>query len=659
MNKQPPREYRRLPRQLGQLAGVLLTTALIFSVFTLHWQMRTLQSRVADEPSSTSEESTQKESREQRAIFPEAVESIDALLAARNAAGTRKLFNALTTKASSGSLTADTGLTFRSDGELRGTLLRNDRRYFQIRGRKVHGDVEIESRLEKTAILRKAGPKGREFVETERKRLDRVVAAERKMRRRLNELVERGETAQLLEARDMRPTRIVKDGFILRRGIANAGGAVVARIAADAEEDEYRVNGSPLEEGKRLAGAVAEVLRDYDPQEELEETEERLAARLSGLIDDKGFQAYLEDRDLKVGTAEREETNIPGRVRYPLLTAEGETAGAFVLEPSEGRILLQAEQGATERTILELPVTHGLGSEAVEGHPAFLLLGNHEGLTDTIVLVQPGEETISMVSIPRDLYYEEHKINELYKARGPEGIMKAVQEITGIEIEHYVTVDLDGFSALVDALGSVPVDLEKELLDPNMQYTADGKRRMLYFSRGTHEIGGDAALALARSRSTTSDFSRARRQQSILEGIRRRIDQLSLAEAGKLYDLLQAIYEYTATDLSINEMLSYYRKYRDAGQIRHLVLSSENVLHSTYLGLHVRDMELHQAPELEEEKWGAWILRPLEDDWALISWYVDAWLSGVKPNIDQYLQGREEAEEKKADGPKETKDRND
>jgi hypothetical protein len=106
-------------------------------------------------------------------------------------------------------------------------------------------------------------------------------------------------------------------------------------------------------------------------------------------------------------------------------------------------------------------------------------------------------------------------------------------------------------------------------------------------------------------------------------------------------------------------MLSYYRKYRDAGQSRHLVLSSENVLHSTYLGLHVRDMELHQAKELEDEKWGAWILRPLEDDWDLISWYVNGWLSGVKPKIDQYLQGREEAEEKKADGPKETKDRND
>ena len=621
---------------------MLLITALIFSVFALNRQVQTLQSRIAEEHSSKSEECTKEKSQEQRAMFGEAVESIDALLAKRNAARTRELFNALITKEAPGSITADTGLTFRSDGELRGTLLRNDRRYFWIRGRNVHGDVEIESRLEKTVILRTAGPKGREFVEAERKRLDRVVAAEQRMRNRLKMLTERVET--VLERRDLRPTRIVKDGFVLRRGIANAGGAVVVRIAADAEKDEYRVNGSPLEEGKTLPAKVTEVLRDYEPQEVLEKTEERLAGRLSGLVGDKGFQAYLDDRNLKVGAAERERTQATGRVRYPLLTTGGEPAGVFVLDPSEGRILLQTAQRETEWTILELPVTHGLGGRTVEGHPAFLLLGKHEGLADTIVLVKPGTERISMVSIPRDLYYDEHKINELYKARGSEGIMKAVEEITGIVVDHYVTVDLDGFSALVDALGTVPVDLEQELLDPNMQYTVDGQQQMLYFSRGKHEIGGNAALALARSRSTTSDFSRARRQQIILEGIRRRIDQLSLAEAGKLYDLLQAMYEYTGTDMGMSEMLRYYRRYRDIEEIRHLVLSSENVLHSTYLGLHVRDMELHQARELDEDKWGAWILRPLEDDWDLISWYVDAWISGMKPNIEQYLQSRDDTE---------------
>lgn len=168
---------------------------------------------------------------------------------------------------------------------------------------------------------------------------------------------------------------------------------------------------------------------------------------------------------------------------------------------------------------------------------------------------------------------------------------------------------------------------------------------MLFFSRGTHEINGSAALALARSRSTTSDFSRARRQQLILDGIRDRIDQLNLTDADKLFDIVEAILRYTETDLKVNDIIRFYRRYRDARELRSKVLSTDNILYSTYAGVEERDMELEQAEELDENQLGAWILLPRQDDWDLIPWYVHTWLSGVEPNLEEKLESGEIEEE--------------
>ncbi|MFO7849575.1 MAG: LCP family protein, partial [Spirochaetia bacterium] len=349
-----------------------------------------------------------------------------------------------------------------------------------------------------------------------------------------------------------------------------------------------------------------------------------------------GFKRYLKERKLEISSTPEEESTNNFVHRYPITTENGEIAGSVVLDPEEGVISLEDRQEQTEQTIDEIMVSHGLGGGSAQDaeDPAFLLLGEHDGLSDTIMLVKPSRRTVSMIGIPRDLYFQGKKINELYLQRGPKGMMSIVSEITGVEVDHYVTIDTDGFSDLVDALGAVTVELETELLDPNMHYPAEGEMRMLYFSAGKHKIKGDAALALVRSRSTTSDFSRARRQQLVLEGIRNRADQLSLSDAGKLYNLVQTIIEYTDTDLGIKNMLRYYRRYRDVQDTRHLVLSSDNILYSTYLGLHNRDMDLQQADELEKEKLGAWILLPKYNDWDLIPWYVHTWLSGIEPDME-------------------------
>ncbi len=614
-----------------------LIAALVISSFFIYKKIHTIERAVSvidKRQRSTQEEQQEGDTGEE--IFKTAVESIDELLEQRHAEETEKLFAALTAEEDPASLAGDTGMRFRFDGDLRGTLLRNERRYFRLRGDKVKGEVEIESLTEESLRVENNTADAREFVIEQRDQLDGIVENENEMREKIIEITERGNTADLITSKDMATTRIVKEDFVLRRGITNSGGAVVVRIEADAEHDQYRVDGERIEDEDKLNKTVYNAVDNYDPQEEILQTLERLEERLKILLDDEGFQAYLHERELKIADTPEDNSKNNAVQKYPLIEENAGNAGYIVLDAEEGEIYIEDEQQKVQRTLDSVMVTHGLGGSSSQdtGDPAFLLLGEHDGLSDTIMLVKPDSRTVSMIGIPRDLYYRGRKLNELHLQEGPEGTMSAVQEITGVEINHYVTIDTGGFSDLVDSLGSITVELENELLDPNMHYSSKGDMRMLYFSAGPHEIEGDAALALVRSRSTTSDFSRARRQQLVLEGIRSRADQLSLSDAGKLYDLIQTVIKYTDTDLGIRDLLRYYRRYRDVVETRHLVLSSDNILYSTYLGLHSRDMELRQAKELEEEQLGAWILLPRGNDWGAVSWYVGTWLSGIEPDSE-------------------------
>jgi hypothetical protein len=184
-----------------------------------------------------------------------------------------------------------------------------------------------------------------------------------------------------------------------------------------------------------------------------------------------------------------------------------------------------------------------------------------------------------------------------------------------------------------------------------MSYEVDGESRMLFFPSGTHDLNGSAALALARSRETTSDFSRARRQQLIISGIRRRIDQLALTDADHLFRLVTAAIRYTDTDLGFTDALTYYRRYRDLGDLRRLVLSTDNVFHSTYSELHEEGLPVERAEGLEQDEIGQWILRPKNESWAGVRAFVEEWLTGGDPSADEIFEDEGDTEAQVDLGP--------
>lgn len=229
--------------------------------------------------------------------------------------------------------------------------------------------------------------------------------------------------------------------------------------------------------------------------------------------------------------------------------------------PFPGKVdLFQTISGA-EQNKINLLVT-GIGG------------GDHDGadLTDTILFVSlhPESKTISLLSIPRDLYVEyplggRGKINEIYMRglRSKESQTQAMtdladklREITGEKMDHYLNIDFDGFTKFIDLLGGIEVNVEEDITDTEYP---DNNWGYITFSikKGRQILDGATALKYARSRHSTSDFDRSRRQQLVIKAVKDKLFSLDiLTSPTKIKSLYYAIVSHIKTDLSMGQIAS-------------------------------------------------------------------------------------------------------
>ena len=166
-------------------------------------------------------------------------------------------------------------------------------------------------------------------------------------------------------------------------------------------------------------------------------------------------------------------------------------------------------------------------------------IGEESARTDTIMIVAINRDsnTASIISLPRDLYvYIPGSImNRLNTAlaRGEEkeyeggGIGLLKQTILynfGIPIHNYARVDFDAFQEIVDAIGGVEMAVSCRLQDwrlkePGLDIHDEDNWEQFALEQGIYEMDGDLALWYARSRITSSDFDRGRRQQQLLRAM--------------------------------------------------------------------------------------------------------------------------------------------
>ncbi|HLB40756.1 MAG TPA: LCP family protein, partial [Candidatus Babeliales bacterium] len=171
---------------------------------------------------------------------------------------------------------------------------------------------------------------------------------------------------------------------------------------------------------------------------------------------------------------------------------------------------------------------------------------------------------------------------------GPGLLKQTLSEALGVPIHYWLRADFTGFKKAVDIVGGVEVNIEETVYDYAYP-TPNGGYEIFQVDAGNKYMDGDTALKFARSRHTSSDFDRSKRQQQLLLALKKKALSLgTLANPIKLSSLISTIGDHMKMDLQINEI---QKLMRIAGEVRDdqiarvgLDNSPENFLASANIG---------------------------------------------------------------------------
>lgn len=132
---------------------------------------------------------------------------------------------------------------------------------------------------------------------------------------------------------------------------------------------------------------------------------------------------------------------------------------------------------------------------------------------------------------------------------GIEATRDAVEWITGLEIHYYALVDMQGFAALVDAMGGVRIDVTERVgMGANDDGTIpDWQPPQHWIEPGEQVMDGETALWYARSRYETTDYARMERQRELQDAVIAQLPGAMLQRSGAILD---AIDEVVQTDVA-------------------------------------------------------------------------------------------------------------
>ncbi|CAL9559662.1 LCP family protein [Streptomyces sp. enrichment culture] len=216
-----------------------------------------------------------------------------------------------------------------------------------------------------------------------------------------------------------------------------------------------------------------------------------------------------------------------------------------------------------------------LGSDTRAGGNRKLGGGEDDGSarsdTAMIVHIYEGHKKASVVSIPRDTLVDRPEctdtdgdthdaadgvmFNSAYSTGGAACAVKTVESITDLRMDHYLEVDFRGFQKLIDELGGVEVTTRQDIKDPDSH---------LDLKAGTHQLTGEQALGLVRTRHGVgdgSDLGRIQLQQAFVKALVAQVRDVGVfTNPKKLYDLADTATKTVTTDSdlgSVNALLSW------------------------------------------------------------------------------------------------------
>jgi LCP family protein required for cell wall assembly len=224
----------------------------------------------------------------------------------------------------------------------------------------------------------------------------------------------------------------------------------------------------------------------------------------------------------------------------------------------------------------------------------FLILGldNSGLLTDAIRLVNFNvqENKIAMLSIPRDSYINNSsyrgKINSVLATgfnpsrrsgkTGSEALVDGINFLRqmikftfGVPVDYYISMDLTGFRALVDAVGGVDFDVPQD-----MYYSDPEQNLYINLKKGLQKLDGNKAEQLVRYRKgyPDADLGRIRTQQKFISALGKKMLRFDVAQIGRIFDVMD---KYVAHNLTASAITWFPPK---------------------LLGVKLEDITLHTVP---------------------------------------------------------------
>jgi LCP family protein required for cell wall assembly len=278
------------------------------------------------------------------------------------------------------------------------------------------------------------------------------------------------------------------------------------------------------------------------------------------------------------GEGARRSGAFPRAIRWILLLV--------VIAVLAGGVLLGTRAAAFNSTVTETPFvsTALLGPLNGSDRVNVMMVGyggaDHDGayLADSIQVlsIDPQTDTTTTIPIPRDLWIEgvdsfsqNGKVNETFAVGqattgtvdgAAEQLADVVSAVTGLEIEHWLTIDFEGFREMVDAVGGVTVDNPTGFCWTTVEdLHLAGRWEMGCFEQGLLELDGDEALTYARARYTSvveesTDFARSVRQARIISALRGSLGEGGIGAIGPGLELMDAMEGRVRTDLSVIDL---------------------------------------------------------------------------------------------------------
>ncbi|CAN0353737.1 unnamed protein product, partial [Phaeothamnion confervicola] len=134
--------------------------------------------------------------------------------------------------------------------------------------------------------------------------------------------------------------------------------------------------------------------------------------------------------------------------------------------------------------------------------------------------------------------------------------IKTVERFLHVPIHHYLVVRIKGAKKIIDALGGLPIDVEK-----NMDYDDNWGHLHVHLKKGPQLLTGEQAVGYARFRKDAeSDRGRMRRQQQVIRAMVELLKSTKIAT--RFPQLAKAVKETLETDMSLAEMIDFARLYK-------------------------------------------------------------------------------------------------